>query len=114
MDEEKRIQWVGSSYNDIMKFPLSARKESGFQLGRIQNGLEPHDWKPFDDIGPGVKEIRVKDIDGIFCVFYVAKFQEAVYVLHCFQKKTQATSKHDKDLASARYMAVIRQRKETK
>jgi phage-related protein len=95
MDKEKQIQWIGSSYDDIMEFPLNARRESGFQLGRIQNGLEPSDWKPFDDIGSGVKEIRVKDSDGIFRVLYVAKFEEAIYVLHCFQKKTQATSKHD-------------------
>jgi len=44
-------------------------------------------------------------------VIYVAKFEEAVYVLHCFQQKTQATSKQDKDIATARYRAVANARK---
>jgi phage-related protein len=61
-----------------------------------QRGLEPDDWKPFNDIGAGTKEIRIRDADGIYRVMYVAKFKEAIYVLHCFQKKTEATSKHDK------------------
>lgn len=49
--------------------------------------LDPEDWKPFDDVGAGTKEIRIKDSQGIYRVMYVAKFEEAVYVLHCFQKK---------------------------
>ena len=51
---------------------------------------------------------------GIYRLMYVAKFEEAVYVLHCFQKKTQATSKHDKAIAGARYRAVVSVRRETK
>ena len=47
-------------------------------------------------------------------LLYVAKFEEAVYVLHCFQKKTPATTKHDKEIAEARYRAVVRERKTTK
>jgi phage-related protein len=42
---------------------------------------------------------------------FVAKFEDAVYVLHCFQKKTQATTKHDKEIATARYRAVVNSRK---
>ena len=77
-------------------------------------GLEPTDWKPFDDVGPGTKEIRIKDASGVYCVMYVAKFEEAIYVLHCFQKKTQVTSKQDKAIAGARYRAVVSGRRDKK
>ncbi|MDP1692356.1 MAG: type II toxin-antitoxin system RelE/ParE family toxin [Burkholderiaceae bacterium] len=111
MSDDKEIRWVGSSYDDLRAFPKEARKEAGFQMGKVQAGFDPTDWKPFDDVGPGTKEIRIKDASGIFRVLYVAKFEEAVYVLHCFQKKTQATGKRDKDIAAARYRAVINARK---
>lgn len=113
-ETEKEIRWVGSSYDDLLAFPHEPRKKAGFQLGKVQAGLDPEDWKPFDDVGAGTKEIRIKDSQGIYRVMYVAKFEEAVYVLHCFQKKTQTTSKHDKDIAEARYRAVARDRKATK
>ena len=83
-------------------------------MGKVQAGLEPTDWKPFDDVGAGTKEIRVKDASGIYRVIYVAKFEEAIYVLHCFQKKTQVTSKQDKAIAEARYRAVANSRKAKK
>ena len=74
----------------------------------------PDDWKPFDDVGAGTMEIRIRDTTGIYRVMYIAKFEEAVYVLHCFQKKTQATSKQDKAIAEARYRAVVNARKAQK
>lgn len=55
--------------------------------------------------------MRIAEANGIFRVMYVAKFEEAVYVLHCFQKKTQTTAKHDKDIAVQRYRAVVNARK---
>jgi len=113
-ETEKEIRWIGSSYDDLLAFPNEPRKKAGFQLGKVQAGLDPEDWKPFDDVGAGTKEIRIKDSQGIYRVMYVAKFEEAVYVLHCFQKKTVATSKHDKDIAEARYRAVVRERKAKK
>lgn len=107
MHEEKEIRWVGTSYEDLLDYPKDSRREAGFQLGKIQVGLDATHWKPFDEVGAGSKEIRVKDESGIFRVIYVAKFEEAIYVLHCFQKKTQATSKKDKAIAEARYRAVV-------
>ncbi len=83
-------------------------------MGKVQAGLEPTDWKPFDDAGAGTKEIRVKDASGIYRVMYVAKFEEAIYVLHCFQKKTRVTSKQDKTIAEARFRAVVNARKAKK
>jgi phage-related protein len=112
MDNEKEIRWMGSAYSDLLAFPPSSRQEAGFQLGKVQAGLEPTDWKPFDDIGAGTKEIRIKEESGIYRVLYVAKFEEAIYVLHCFQKKSQTTNKQDKAIAEARYRAVVNARKE--
>ena len=109
--DEKEIRWVGSSYDDLLAFPKVPRKDAGFQLGKVQAGLEPTDWKPFDEVGAGTREIRISDAKGIFRVMYVAKFEEAVYVLHCFQKKTQTTSRQGKDIATARYRAVVTARK---
>lgn len=108
---EKEIRWLGSSYKDLLDFPSEPKREIGFQLGRVQVGLAPDDWKPFDDVGPGTREIRVRDKDGIYRVMYVAKFEEAIYVLHCFQKKTRATSKQDKDIAKTRYRAIPQDRR---
>jgi len=102
---------VGSAYADLLTFPKAPRREAGFQLCKVQAGLEPVYWKPFDEVGAGTREIRVHDAKGIFRVLYVAKFEEAVYVLHCFQKKTQATTTQDKDIATARYRAVVNARK---
>ena len=114
MDNEKEIRWVGSAYDDLLAFPQDIRKEAGFQLGEVQAGLESTDWKPFDDIGAGTREIRVNDANGVYREMYVAKFEEAIYVLHCFQKKTQMTSKRDKAIAEARYRAVVNARKAAK
>ena len=114
MRRDKEIRWMGSAYEDILDFPSAARREAGFQLGRVQAGLEPDDWKPFDDVGPGVREVRIRDASGIYRVMYLAKFEDAVYVLHCFRKKTQATSKQDKAIAATRYRAVVQERKERK
>jgi phage-related protein len=97
-----------------LTFPKDARKEAGFQLGKVQAGLEPHDWKPFDEVGAGAREIRIREVSSIYRVMYVAKFEEAIYVLHCFQKKTQVTSKQDKVIAAARYRAVVNARNEEK
>ncbi len=102
----KEIRWVGSAYEDLLDFPDGARRDAGFQLSKVQSGQEPDHWKPFDQAGSGTREIRIRDSSDIFRVMYIAKFEEAVYVLHCFQKKTQSTSQRDKDIATARYRAI--------
>jgi phage-related protein len=84
---------------------------TGFQLDRVQRGLEPFDWKPMRSVGAGVREIRVRDESGAYRVLYIAKFEDAVYVLHCFQKKTQATPKQDIDLAERRYRELVKERR---
>ena len=93
----------------MLFFPAESRKEAGFQLGKVQAGLELDNWKPFDDVRAGTKEIRIRDAAGAYRVMYVAKFEEAIYVLHCFQKKSKTTTKHDKNIAEDRYRAVVRE-----
>ncbi|WP_265283166.1 type II toxin-antitoxin system RelE/ParE family toxin [Verminephrobacter aporrectodeae] len=107
--EPKPIEFRGSSLNDLRRFPIAARREAGHQLDRVQNGQEPDDWKPMNTVGQGVKEIRIRDAAGAFRVLYVAKFSDAVYVLHCFQKKTEKTSKTDGDLAARRYRDLLKE-----
>ncbi|MFM0499508.1 type II toxin-antitoxin system RelE/ParE family toxin [Paraburkholderia caffeinilytica] len=111
MGQEKEIHWMGSSYHDLLAFPEEPRRRAGFQLGKIQAGLDPDDWKPFDSIGAGTREIRIREADGIFRVMYVTKFVEALYVLHCFQKKTQKLGPQDRKIAEMRYRAIINERK---
>ncbi|MEI6986966.1 MAG: type II toxin-antitoxin system RelE/ParE family toxin [Rhodospirillaceae bacterium] len=105
----KPLLFLASVLDDLRAFPMTARREAGYQLDRVQNGLDPSDWKPMAMVGPGVREIRVRDESGAYRVLYVAKFGDAVYVLHCFQKKNQATSQPDIDLATKRYGDVIRE-----
>lgn len=105
----KPVQFRGSALDDLRSFPLSARREAGFQIDLVQHGQMPEDWKPMPTIGQGVQEIRIRDAAGAFRVVYVAKFADAVYVLHCFQKKTQRTSKPDLDLAESRYRDLLKE-----
>jgi phage-related protein len=107
----KDVRFEGSSLDDLKNFPASARREAGFELSNVQSGLQPSDWKPMSTIGAGVGEIRVKDAAGIYRVIYVAKFEEAVYVLHAFEKKTRKTRKAEIALAKARYKALVEERK---
>lgn len=103
MKDLKPVEFRGSSLDDLRAFPLPARREAGHQLDQVQHDREPDDWKPMNTVGQGVKEIRIRDAAGAFRVIYVAKLADAVYVLHCFQKKTEKTSKVDLDLAAKRY-----------
>lgn len=109
MTEPKPVEFRGSSLDDLRAFPQIARRQAGFQIDRVQQGLEPDDWKPMTTIGPGVQEIRVRDATGTFRVIHVAKFAQAVYVLHCFQKKTEKTSKTDIELAARRYRDLLKE-----
>ncbi|HLX80273.1 MAG TPA: type II toxin-antitoxin system RelE/ParE family toxin [Burkholderiales bacterium] len=96
----------------MREFPPDARNESGYQLERVQRGSEPKNWKPMPSIGLGVNEIRVR-IGGAFRVIYVAKFVEAIYVLHVFQKRSRKTDKSDIELSRRRYRAMLARRMQT-
>lgn len=86
--------------------PAGVRHALGIELMRVQFGGEPTDFKPMPAVGSGACEIRVRDVSGAFRVIYVAKFSDAVYVLHAFRKKTQKTAKGDLDLAATRYKLI--------
>lgn len=101
----KALKFVGSSLDDLTDFPLEARRESGFELWQVQRGLTPSDFKPMPAVGAGTFEIRVHVL-GEWRVIYVAKFKDAVYVLHAFHKKTQKTRKEDIELAARRYKQI--------
>lgn len=106
----KDVVFLGSSLKDLRTFPDEARREAGYQLDRVQNGMDPVDWKLMKTIGTGVREIRIHT-GGAFRVLYVAKFEEAIYVLHAFHKKTQQTSRQDIDLGRLRYQYMLSLRK---
>ena len=105
------MQWVGSSLDNQRALPPEVRRELGFDLRRVQQGKLPRDWKPIKTVGPGVMEIHIQ-LAGEFRMMFVAKFAEAVYVLHVFQKKTQKTSALDLAVARRRLALVRRTRKE--
>jgi phage-related protein len=101
----KPIEFIGSSLDDISAFPVDVRRAVGHELWQIQNGLMPSDFKPMPAVGSGAYEIRVHLL-GEWRVIYIAKFEEVVYILHAFQKKTQATRKEDIELARRRYRQI--------
>ena len=99
----KGVDFRDSSLADLRLFPVAAKRDVGYQLNRVQRGLEPTDSKSMRTVGKSVYEIRVEEPSGAFRVIYIAKLEQFVYVLHCFQKKTQRTSKKDIDLAKSRF-----------
>lgn len=104
----KAIVWMGSSREDLKRFPEAVQDSLGFELYRVQCGLDLKDWKPMTSVGPGVREIRVRDEAGNFRIIYLATRPEGVYVLHCFQKKTPKTSRSDLELATKRFRTIAR------
>lgn len=104
----KPIEFVGNALDDLRGFPVDARRECGYQLDRVQRGLEPTDWKAMPTVGSGVREIRVREQGGAFRAIYVAKLADRIYVLHCFQKRSQKTTKADLDLAAKRYRGITK------
>jgi phage-related protein len=101
----KTLVFLGDALDRIRSFPEGARKEAGVQLHKVQQGLEPSDWKPMTSVGSGVREIRIREDGGAFRVLYVTQIADTVVVLHAFEKKTQKTAKRDLDLADARLRA---------
>jgi phage-related protein len=107
---DKALAWLGSARSDVRRFPAAARRLAGFQLRRVQQGLDPNDWKPMSSVGAGVREIRLH-VEGAHRVFYVATFAEAVYVLHAFEKKTRKTTARDLEIGRERFRSLIAMRR---
>jgi phage-related protein len=106
----KPIQWLGDSRDRLRRFPAVVRRDIGYQLSLVQAGRSAGDWKPIPVVGAGVIEIRVH-AEGEYRVFYVAKFEDAVNVLHVFAKKTRKTSSLDVELGKKRYRELSERRK---
>lgn len=105
-DKEKLLEWIGSSHKDLMALPTDVRRFFGYALSLAQAG-DQHDaakvLKGFG--GAGVLEIVEDDVGGTYRAVYTVKYEEAVFVLHCFQKKSKrgiATPKEDMDIIRAR------------
>lgn len=107
----KSVSFLGDSLKRLREFPEDAKQDAGYQLDKIQNGLQPDDFKPMPTIGKGVEELRIWDDSGTYRVIYTARLQEIIYVLHAFQKKTSATSKKDIDIAKTRWIDLTRSKK---
>jgi phage-related protein len=102
----KPLEWIGSSHKDLMALPEDVRRLFGFALSLAQSG-DKHDaakvLKGFG--GAGVLEVLEDDISGTYRAVYTVKYPEAVFVLHCFQKKSRrgiATPKQDMNIIHAR------------
>ncbi len=108
MEPKKRVVWLGSRKADLKALPPAVVDDIGYQLFLVQCGLQPRDWKPMTTVGTGVKEIRVSEAAATFRAVYLAARPEAVYVLHCFQKKTRKTARQDIELAQRRLKALLR------
>jgi phage-related protein len=107
----KPVTFLGDSLKALRAFPDEAKQDAGFQIDLVQRGQQPSDFKPMPSIGKGVEEIRVWDDSGTFRVIYTARLADAVYVLHAFQKKTQATSKLDIAVAKTRFTELMKGKK---
>ena len=107
----KPVRFLGDSLKRLRDFPVDARHDAGYQLDKVQRGLQPDDFKPMLTIGKGVEEIRIRDDSGIYCVIYTARLLDAVIVLHAFQKKTPRTSSRDVEIAKARFSEFMKDRR---
>ena len=106
----KPLSFLGDSLKIMRGFPAAARQDAGFQLRRVQAGHQPDDFKPMPSVGQGCEELRAWSEEGTFRVVYLARLPDAVYVLHAFQKKAQATPKADIELAARRLRELMRNR----
>ncbi len=101
----KSLVWLGASRAEVRAFPPDARSEIGYQLYKVQAGLEPTDWKSMSSVGSGVREIRIH-VGNEYRVVYLASRREAIYVLHAFVKKTPRTDRADIELARKRLASI--------
>ena len=107
---DKVIRWLGSSLDDVRAFPEEARRVADYQLRRVQQGLMPSDWKPMKVVGAGVYEIRIHT--GVeHRIFYIAKYDDAIYVLHAFEKRTRHTPQADIALGRQRLSELLESRR---
>ncbi len=105
-EKNKSLIWIGSSKKDLMALPVDVRKFFGHALDFAQHGDQHEAAKVLKGFGgAGVLEVVEDDVGGTYRAVYTVKFEEAVFVLHCFQKKSKrgiTTPKEDMDIIHAR------------
>ena len=106
----KLLHWVASSKKDLMAMPQDIQDTFGYALHLAQIGQKHQDAKPLKGFGgAGVLEV-VEDFQGnAYRAVYTVRYAAAVYVVHCFQKKSTqgiATPKPDVDLINLRLKAI--------
>lgn len=119
MRNEKKVKalgWIGSSKRDLKEFPSDILKEMGHALYIAQEGGKHKDAKPLKGFGSAtVLEIVQNDGNGTYRTMYTVQFEEIVYVLHAFQKKSKTgikTPKKDMDLVEKRLKGAQQEYKE--
>jgi phage-related protein len=85
---EKPLFWVGSAKKDLLEFPEAVKDKIGIALSVAQFGRKHLKAKPWKGEGPGVLEIVEDHRGDTYRAVYTVKFEQAVYVLHAFQKKS--------------------------
>ncbi len=105
--ERKKVVWESDSREVLRTFPVAVRQDLGAALGVLQVGERPDDTKSMKAIGLGAWELRARDSSGQYRAIYVAIVKGEIHVLHCFQKKSQKTSRYDIEKAATRYRALI-------
>lgn len=104
----KPVRFLGDSRKVMREFPDDARRDAGRQLARVQKGKPADDFKPMPSIGKGVEEIQIWEASGTYRIVYTARLADTVFVLHAFQKKTEATSPRDLEVARKRFRQLTR------
>lgn len=102
---EKPLHWIGSSRRDLLDFPRPVRGHIGYALSVAQFGGTAPSVKPWKGLGSGVVEVVESHDGNAYRAVYTVRFEEAVYVLHAFQKKSPSgirTAKQDVDLVAQR------------
>lgn len=111
-DEEpvlKPLRFMGRTLEALRAMPQEVRQDVGYQLDSVQRGLLPNDCKPMKSVAPGCMELRIWCEDGTWRVMYVAKYEDAIYVLHVFKKTTQATENKDVEIARNNFKKIKRE-----
>ena len=102
------LDWIGTTLRDLRTLPPNVQQRIGYQLYRVQTGLDPDDWKPMKSVGRAVREIRVVFRRRTFRVLYVSGAIGMVRVLHVFEKRSRKTRKKDIELAQSRLKQLPR------
>ncbi len=110
MDGAVEIVWEGDSLEVIRSFPAGVRADLGSEIRRLQMGQLPLNSRPMKSIGSKIYEIKEQDERAWYRVIYLARIGDSIHILHCFEKKSQKTSRNDLLVAKRRFQIVLGRR----